>query len=171
MTGPIDRLIKPRLRVSDDRAAALEKSNDELPKPMACVYDLLVDRLTLLDACDEMYGVIEQLRIERQDAYEIASEKHQQTVAKLRGELAAAKARLAENERPSREEIMSACHSLIARAGGVRKAATACGEHPSNFVSIVKGRRRISRPKLRRIESALAATERRTEAVAQTETH
>src|SRR5690348_4479590 len=88
MAGPLDRLIKPRLRVQDVRAAALEKSNDELPKPMACVYDLLVDRLTLLDACDELYGVIEQLRIERQDAHEIASEKHQRTVAKLRGQLA-----------------------------------------------------------------------------------
>ena len=92
MAGPIERLIKPRLRIQDGRAAALEQSNSERPKPMACVRDLLVDRLTLLDACDELYGVIEQLRIERDDAYENASQKHQSAMAKLRGELAAARA-------------------------------------------------------------------------------
>src|SRR5690242_2121540 len=60
-----------------------------------------------------------------------------------------------ESGRPTRDEIMSACHSLIARAGGLRKAARACGEHTSNFVNIVKGRRAISRAKLRVIQSAL----------------
>lgn len=92
MSELIERLIKPRLRVQDARAADLESRAGTFSSiDSAAVVELLIDRLTLLDACDELYGVIEQLRIERDDAYENASQKHQAAMAKLRGELAVAK--------------------------------------------------------------------------------
>jgi hypothetical protein len=97
-------MIKPLLRVSDARAADLEAMASVAPAvpPSEAILNLLVDRLTLLDACNELYGVIEQLRIERADAYENASEKHQAAMAKLRGKLAAATIELEQRRRTAK---------------------------------------------------------------------
>src|SRR5687768_14117113 len=61
-----------------------------------------------------------------------------------------------QSQRPSRGRILEACSTLVSLAGGVRRAADACGEHPSNFVNIHKGRRYITWQKLLKIERAIA---------------
>ena len=123
--SPIERLIKPRLRVQDNRATALEATVSSLPKPTMAheraVLELLIDRLTLLDACDELYGVIEQLRIERDDAYENASHKHQAAMAKLRADLAVAHDELRRGARGRLDRVLRVGQYL--RSSIARKAA------------------------------------------------
>jgi len=63
----------------------------------------------------------------------------------------------ADKARPPVPRVRESCRQLVDLAGGLRKAASLCGEHPSNFVNISKGKRNISWAKLRKIEEAIAS--------------
>jgi hypothetical protein len=57
--SPIQRLIMPRLRVGVDKAIELEQRADIFSTVLSeCVKDLLIDRLTLLDACCSLIIVL-----------------------------------------------------------------------------------------------------------------
>lgn len=83
--SPARNMLEKRLIVKDGPAHRLLRRTKN-----TTIEALLIDREYILAVVDQLSDRIELLRIERDNAYEEASQKHQAEMAKLRGRLAVA---------------------------------------------------------------------------------